>query len=433
MSEPGARLDAMADSPFEVRPLDESTWPAFAALVEANNGIFGGCWCIGFHPEGTAGSAAVNRDRKLERVRAGTTHAALVFEGDACVGWCQFGAPDELPRIKNRVAYEKGVTDLPDWRIACNYAGKGHRRQGVATAGLAGALGPDRRARGRPGRGLPGGRRVGARRFPVPRGALHLRAAGVRARPQDRQAPVGRLDDGSTPARRKETSWLRSVIRRPAGSQVRRDQPAGRPVRRRRPVPRRDARGAGRGGGHRRPVVARERVLPRQRRRRDPLRRGRARPALPRPRRPTRRRPGGPARGLGRPPEHLGGHPRPRGRDAGRHGGRLRGRRVVVRADAAPPGPGHRHLAAARGAGDRAAVPPARPEGRRHRGRRHRGRRVGLHVGHPVVRRRARGPRGPRRPGGATSSPPSPRTSSPPRAGTRTPRSTPRPSGRACT
>jgi hypothetical protein len=28
---------------YSVRPLDESTWPAFAALVEQNNGIFGGC------------------------------------------------------------------------------------------------------------------------------------------------------------------------------------------------------------------------------------------------------------------------------------------------------------------------------------------------------------------------------------------------------
>ena len=128
------------DTAYTTRPLDEDTWGDFAALVEANNGIFGGCWCIGFHPVGPVGSATANRDRKLERVRAGTTHAALVFEGDACVGWCQFGAPDELPRIKNRVAYEKEATEPPDWRIACNYAGKGHRRQGVATAGLAGAL-----------------------------------------------------------------------------------------------------------------------------------------------------------------------------------------------------------------------------------------------------------------------------------------------------
>ena len=28
------------------------TWDDFAALVEANNGVWGGCWCMGFHPEG---------------------------------------------------------------------------------------------------------------------------------------------------------------------------------------------------------------------------------------------------------------------------------------------------------------------------------------------------------------------------------------------
>jgi hypothetical protein len=30
--------------------------------------------------------------------------------------------------------------ELPDWRIACNFVGEGHRRQGVASAALAGAL-----------------------------------------------------------------------------------------------------------------------------------------------------------------------------------------------------------------------------------------------------------------------------------------------------
>jgi GNAT superfamily N-acetyltransferase len=132
----------MGEATHTIKPLDESTWDAFAALVERNNGVFGGCWCIGFHAEGGDKKAtyASNRKRKLERVRAGTTHSALVFDGDDCVGWCQFGAPDELPRIKNRAAYEQTATSSPDWRIACNYVGKGHRRQGVATAGLAGAL-----------------------------------------------------------------------------------------------------------------------------------------------------------------------------------------------------------------------------------------------------------------------------------------------------
>jgi GNAT superfamily N-acetyltransferase len=124
---------------YSIKALDRSTWPAFAGLVERNNGIFGGSWCMGFHPDDTR-DGAVNRQRKLDRVRAGQAHAALVFDGEECVGWCQFGTPDEVPRIKNRAAYEKGQTTPPDWRIACCYVGKGRRRQGVATAALAGAI-----------------------------------------------------------------------------------------------------------------------------------------------------------------------------------------------------------------------------------------------------------------------------------------------------
>jgi GNAT superfamily N-acetyltransferase len=123
-----------------VKALDESTWAAFAALVERNNGIFGGCWCMGFHGELSRSDPARNRAAKHQRVRQGRAHAALVFDGDDCVGWCQFGPPEELPQIKSRAAYEKGRTVSPDWRIACCYVGKGHRRRGVAMAALAGAL-----------------------------------------------------------------------------------------------------------------------------------------------------------------------------------------------------------------------------------------------------------------------------------------------------
>ena len=127
---------------YTIKALDQATWDAFAALVEKNNGVFGGCWCIGFHAEGAdrKTTAALNRERKLERVREGRAHAALVFDGDECLGWCQFGAPDEVPRIKSRAAYEKGQSPPPDWRIACNFVGKGNRRRGVASAALAGAI-----------------------------------------------------------------------------------------------------------------------------------------------------------------------------------------------------------------------------------------------------------------------------------------------------
>ncbi|TIT81397.1 MAG: GNAT family N-acetyltransferase, partial [Mesorhizobium sp.] len=75
------------------------------------------------------------------RVRNGSTHAALVFDGAACVGWCQFGPTGELPRIKHRRAYEEGLTNLPDWRITCFFIDKARRGEGVAAAALAGALG----------------------------------------------------------------------------------------------------------------------------------------------------------------------------------------------------------------------------------------------------------------------------------------------------
>jgi GNAT superfamily N-acetyltransferase len=125
-----------------VRALDATTWPDFADLVARHNGVWGGCWCMGFHAEGFGRepSAAKNRANKECRVREGRAHAALVYDGDRCVGWCQFGSPDELPRIKHRRAYLAGADGLPDWRITCFFVDREHRRGGVAAAALAGAL-----------------------------------------------------------------------------------------------------------------------------------------------------------------------------------------------------------------------------------------------------------------------------------------------------
>jgi len=127
---------------FSVKPLDDTTWPDFARLVEQHNGVWGGCWCMAFHPEGVGRTktAAQNRAEKACRVGQGRAHAALVYDGVECVGWCQFGPPDELPRIKHRRAYDAGRTPLPDWRITCFFVGKAHRGRGVAAAALEGAL-----------------------------------------------------------------------------------------------------------------------------------------------------------------------------------------------------------------------------------------------------------------------------------------------------
>ena len=97
---------------------------------------------MAFHPEGVGRgkTAAQNRSEKECRVREGTAHAALVYDGGNCVGWCQYGSPDELPRIKRLRAYRDGLARLPDWRITCFFVDKGCRGRGVAAAALEGAL-----------------------------------------------------------------------------------------------------------------------------------------------------------------------------------------------------------------------------------------------------------------------------------------------------
>jgi GNAT superfamily N-acetyltransferase len=124
---------------YTTRPLDASTWDAFAELVERNNGVYGGCWCVAFH---TAYRREISDHRALKEqlVRADQAHAALVFdEQRVAQGWCQYGSPDEL-RLRHRREYDKEPPPPARWRITCIFADKRHRGQGVARAGLEGAL-----------------------------------------------------------------------------------------------------------------------------------------------------------------------------------------------------------------------------------------------------------------------------------------------------
>ena len=136
------RIKKRSPDAHETRPLDPSTWDAFAELVERNNGVFGGCWCMGGYPEGLSRTdAEENRARKYRRVQDGAAHAALVFDEQGLAqGWCQYGDPEELARVKHRRAYEEEPPPRPDWRIQCFYVDRRHRGQGVARAALEGAL-----------------------------------------------------------------------------------------------------------------------------------------------------------------------------------------------------------------------------------------------------------------------------------------------------
>lgn len=125
---------------YRTKPLDVTTWPDFARLVEANNGVWGGCWCMWYHTKDGGDLPELKRKAKECLVREGRAHASLVFDGEFCVGWCQFGSPEELARIHNERAYLATNPTLPDWRITCFFSGKGYRGKGVASAALKGAI-----------------------------------------------------------------------------------------------------------------------------------------------------------------------------------------------------------------------------------------------------------------------------------------------------
>ena len=127
---------------YTIKPLGPDTWEAFARLAEKHNGVWGGCWCTWFHPRRKEQGLDVESARPYKEllVRQGRAHAALVFDGEAAVGWCEYGTPEELPNIYHRKEYEAGLDRAPDYRLTCLFVDRDSRRTGVAAVALQGAL-----------------------------------------------------------------------------------------------------------------------------------------------------------------------------------------------------------------------------------------------------------------------------------------------------
>jgi GNAT superfamily N-acetyltransferase len=131
-------------SEYTIKALGPGTWDDFADLAGRHNGVWNGCWCTWFHTfyseKAKGRTAEDNRDSKQRMVSEGQAHAALVFDGDLAVAWCQYGTPDELPNIYHRKEYLAGQDKVPDYRLTCFFVDKKYRRKGVAAVALQGAL-----------------------------------------------------------------------------------------------------------------------------------------------------------------------------------------------------------------------------------------------------------------------------------------------------
>ena len=83
------------ESSYAIAPLSPETWAAFDALVQRHNGIFGGCWCMWFHPDVPERNQRAESNRALKKtyVEHGKAHAALVMDGDDAIACAQYGTP----------------------------------------------------------------------------------------------------------------------------------------------------------------------------------------------------------------------------------------------------------------------------------------------------------------------------------------------------
>jgi hypothetical protein len=115
---------------YVIKPLGPDTWEAFAQLAERHNGVWGGCWCTWFHPRRKDQDIEVEAGRPYKEllVRQGRAHAALVFDGEVAVAWCQYGTPEELPNIYHRKECEAGLDKPPDYRLTCFFVDRDYRR-----------------------------------------------------------------------------------------------------------------------------------------------------------------------------------------------------------------------------------------------------------------------------------------------------------------
>ncbi|SDE27026.1 N-acetyltransferase [Auraticoccus monumenti] len=147
-----------SETSYRTAPLSAETWPAFDALVQRHNGIFGGCWCTYFHPDSPERAEAraahsgdgyeANRALKKRLVEIGRARAALVLAGDEAIAWAEYGTPEELPNLHHGKQYLAEADVLPDYRITCVFVDKRHRRQGVTELAITGALDQIARAGG---------------------------------------------------------------------------------------------------------------------------------------------------------------------------------------------------------------------------------------------------------------------------------------------
>ena len=125
---------------LEIRRFNPGLEADFQRLMDGDEGC---SWCrrVAWWVPSWEGfsdrSAADNRQLREKLLAHGEYDGYLAFRDGECVGWCQVGPRDRLPKL----AQEHELPPDPDsFAITCFYVPKGERRRGVSRALLRGVL-----------------------------------------------------------------------------------------------------------------------------------------------------------------------------------------------------------------------------------------------------------------------------------------------------
>jgi GNAT superfamily N-acetyltransferase len=125
----------------EVKPLTAVRWKDLEALFGAR-GACGGCWCMAWRlsrGEWVKGKGALNRAALKRLASREPSPGVLAYIAGEPVGWCAI-APREAYPVLSRSRVLAPVDERPVWSVSCFFVARAHRRRGVTTRLLQGAV-----------------------------------------------------------------------------------------------------------------------------------------------------------------------------------------------------------------------------------------------------------------------------------------------------
>jgi GNAT superfamily N-acetyltransferase len=132
---------AASGAGLEIVPVTAERFPDLERLF-GPRGACGGCWCMWWRltaKEFDTGTGDRNRAALRALVDRGEVPGLVALDGEEPVGWCAVAPREAFPRLERSRALKR-IDDESVWSIVCFYVAKGHRRRGVMTALVRGAI-----------------------------------------------------------------------------------------------------------------------------------------------------------------------------------------------------------------------------------------------------------------------------------------------------